>query len=44
MLEVGDLEYYFDVSLAIGTAGFHVADIGITVADDGSDLFQQALT
>src|SRR5882672_1294928 len=42
MLEVRDLQDYVDAGLAVAGAGFDVSDVGVLVADDGSDLLQHA--
>src|SRR5271156_1670406 len=42
VFEVGDFEDYVYAGLAVLAAGFDVADVGVGVADYGSDLFQHA--
>ncbi len=39
MLQVGDVEDDIHIRLAVGSAGFDIADVGFAVADDGGDLF-----
>ena len=43
VFEVGDVEDDVDDGLAVGGAGFDVADVGFGVADDACDLFQHAV-
>src|SRR5208337_3934669 len=42
MFQVGYFEDYVDAGLTVLAAGFHAADVGFSVADDGGDLFQHA--
>lgn len=42
VLQVGDVEDDVYVGLAVGGAGFDVADVGFGVANDGGDLFEHA--
>ncbi len=42
VFQVGDFQDHVDAGLAVLAAGFHAADIGFGVADDGGDLFEHA--
>src|SRR5215469_4806047 len=42
VLEVFNFEHHVDGRLAVGGAGFDVADVGVVVADDGGDLLEHA--
>src|SRR5580693_1081600 len=42
VFQVGDLQHYIYAGLAVLAAGFYVADVGVSVADYGCDLFQHA--
>ena len=40
MLQVRDVEDDINIGFPIGGSGFNIADIGLAVADHGSDLLQ----
>src|SRR5208282_5215663 len=42
MFQVGDFQDYVYAGSAVLATGFHAADVGFGVADDGGDLFEHA--
>src|SRR5258708_16846280 len=42
VFQVGDFEDYVHAGLSVLAASFDVADVGVGVADEGSDLFEHA--
>src|SRR5258708_34218789 len=42
VFQVGDFEDYVHARLPVLAASFDVADVGVGVADEGSDLFEHA--